>query len=195
MHWQPGNFFFNHLQRQILHSHTIIKDLINADHVDEVSIVDNATTTAAIVLQNVGWAFADGHFQKGDAVVMLHCAFQIQAVKKSIEAYVTHAEGSVIVVHLPFPMNSNEEIIVEFRKGEEGVERVFVDAAHAIGCVHVDVKEIGADICVSNLHKWFFCPPYVAFLYCHKSHLSPACTIMWFHFKRQYMCNRLKKEI
>ncbi|KAL8054558.1 hypothetical protein ABFX02_04G001200 [Erythranthe guttata] len=205
---QPDDFFFNHLQRQILHSRTIIKDLINADHVDEVSIVDNATTAAAIVLQHVGWAFAEGRFQKGDAVVMLHCAFQ--AVKKSIEAYVTRAGGSVIVVHLPFPVNSNEQIIAEFRKGlargrangkkvrlaiidhitsmpcvviparelvnicrEEGVERVFVDAAHAIGSVHVDVKDIGADFYVSNLHKWFFCPPSVAFLYCRKSPVSP----------------------
>ncbi|XP_051141941.1 L-cysteine desulfhydrase [Andrographis paniculata] len=205
---QPDDFFFNHLQPQIAHSRSIIKDLINADHVDEVSIVDNATTAAAIVLQHVGWAFAEGRFQKGDAVVMLHCAFQ--AVKKSIEAYVTRAGGSVIVVHLPFPVNSNEDIIAEFRKGlargkangkkvrlaiidhitsmpcvvipapelvricrEEGVERVFVDAAHAIGSVRVDVKEIGADFYVSNLHKWFFCPPSVAFLYCRKSPLSP----------------------
>ncbi|KAK4406873.1 L-cysteine desulfhydrase [Sesamum angolense] len=163
---QPDDFFFNHLQRQIIHSRSIIKDLINADHVDE-------------------------------------------AVKKSIEAYVTRAGGSVIVVHLPFPVNSDEEIIAEFRKGlargrangkkvrlaiidhitsmpcvviparelvkicrEEGVERVFVDAAHAIGNVHIDVKEIGADFYVSNLHKWFFCPPSVAFLYCRKSPLS-----------------------
>lgn len=205
---QPDDFFFNHLQKGILHSRSLIKSLINADHVDEVSIVDNATTAAAIVLQHVGWAFAEGRFQKGDAVVMLHCAFQ--AVKKSIEAYVTRAGGSIIVVQLPFPVHSNEEIIAEFRKGlakgkangrkvrlaiidhitsmpcvvipvcelvkisrEEGVEQVFVDAAHAIGSVHVDVKEIGADFYVSNLHKWFFCPPSVAFLYCRKSHISP----------------------
>ncbi|XP_073066257.1 L-cysteine desulfhydrase-like [Primulina eburnea] len=204
----PDDFFFNHLQRQITRSRSIVKELVNADHVDEISIVDNATTAAAIVLQHVGWAFAEGRFQKGDAVVMLHCAFQ--AVKKSIEAYVTRAGGSVIVVHLPFPVNSNEEIIAEFRKGlargkangrtvrlaiidhitsmpcvviparelvricrEEGVERVFVDAAHAIGSVHVDVKEIGADFYVSNLHKWFFCPPSVAFLYCRKLPVSP----------------------
>ncbi|KAK4482640.1 hypothetical protein RD792_009804 [Penstemon davidsonii] len=205
---QPDDFFFNNLQSQILHSRTLIKDLINADHVDEVSIVDNATTAAAIVLQHVGWAFAEGRFHKGDAVVMLHCAFQ--AVKKSIEAYVTRAGGHVITVHLPFPVSSNEEIVAEFRKGlasakangkkvrlaiidhitsmpcvviparelvkicrEEGVERVFVDAAHAIGSVHVDVKEIGADFYVSNLHKWFFCPPSVAFLYCRKTPISP----------------------
>ncbi|RAL45110.1 hypothetical protein DM860_015516 [Cuscuta australis] len=201
---QPDDFFFNHLQKRILHSRNLIKTLINAEHVEEVSLVDNATTGAAIVLQHVGWAFAEGRFQKGDAVVMLHCAFE--AIKKSIEAYVTRAGGSVIVVHLPFPVSSNEEIIAKFRDGlargkanglkirlaiidhitsmpavvipvcslvklcrEEGVERVFVDAAHAIGNVPVNVKEIGADFYVTNLHKWFFCPPSVAVLYCKKS--------------------------
>ncbi|KAL8224783.1 hypothetical protein R6Q57_017340 [Mikania cordata] len=204
---QPDDFFFNQLPTQILRSRILIKDLINAEDVSEVAIVDNATTAAAIVLQHVGWAFAEGRFNKGDVVVMLHCAFQ--AVKKSIEAYVTRAGGSVIVVHLPFPINSNEEIISEFRSGlakgksngrkvrlaiidhitsmpsviipvrelvticrEEGVNQVFVDAAHAVGSIPVDVKDIGADFYVSNLHKWFFCPPSVAVLYCRKSSLS-----------------------
>ncbi|KAI3805864.1 hypothetical protein L1987_21751 [Smallanthus sonchifolius] len=204
---QPDDFFFNQLPAQIIRSRTLIKNLINADDISEVSIVDNATTAAAIVLQHVGWAFAEGRFNKGDAVVMLHCAFQ--AVKKSIEAYVTRAGGSVIVVHLPFPINSNEEILSEFRLGlakgksngrkvrlaiidhitsmpsviipvrelvticrEEGVNQVFVDAAHAVGSIPVDVQAIGADFYVSNLHKWFFCPPSVALLYCRKSSLS-----------------------
>lgn len=52
---------------------------------------------------------------------------------------------------------------------EENVEQVFVDAAHAIGCTDVDMKEIGADFYTSNLHKWFFCPPSIAFLYCRRS--------------------------
>lgn len=53
---------------------------------------------------------------------------------------------------------------------EEGVDQVFVDAAHAVGCTpRVDMQEIGADFYTSNLHKWFFCPPSVAFIYTHKS--------------------------
>ena len=52
---------------------------------------------------------------------------------------------------------------------EEGVDQVFVDGAHAIGCTRVDMQEIGADFYTSNLHKWFFCPPSVAFLYCRKT--------------------------
>ncbi|AEE80314.1 L-cysteine desulfhydrase [Arabidopsis thaliana] len=200
---QPDEFYFNGLRRGLLASRTVISDLINADDVDEVSLVDNATTAAAIVLQKVGRCFSEGKYKKEDTVVMFHCAFQ--SVKKSIQAYVSRVGGSTVEVRLPFPVNSNEEIISKFREGlekgrangrtvrlaiidhitsmpcvlmpvrelvkicrEEGVEQVFVDAAHAIGSVKVDVKEIGADYYVSNLHKWFFCPPSIAFFYCKK---------------------------
>ncbi|KAG5379879.1 hypothetical protein IGI04_027721 [Brassica rapa subsp. trilocularis] len=200
---QPDEFYFNGLRRGLLASRTVISDLINADDVDEVSLVDNATTAAAIVLQRVGRCFSEGRYQKEDTVVMFHCAFQ--SVKKSIQAYVTRVGGSTVEVRLPFPVSSNDEIVSAFREGlkkgrangrtvrlaiidhitsmpcvlmpvrelvkvcrEEGVEEVFVDAAHAIGSVKVDVKEIGADYYVSNLHKWFFCPPSIAFFYCKK---------------------------
>lgn len=201
---QPDDFYFNKLKTGILQSRLVIKDLVNADHVDEISIVDNATTAAAIVLQSVSWGFSQGRFERGDACVMLHYAYG--AVKKSVEAYVTRAGGFVIEVQLPFPVNSVDEVVVEFRKAlergkssgkrvrlavidhvtsmpsvvipvkelvkicrEEGVDQVFVDAAHGIGCIDVDMKEIGADFYTSNLHKWFFCPPSVAFLYCRKA--------------------------
>ncbi|XP_074556853.1 putative L-cysteine desulfhydrase 1 [Curcuma longa] len=207
---QPDAFFFNHLQPGLLRSRSIVKDLINAADVDEVSLVDNATTAAAIVLQHVSWAFSEGVFHKGDAVVMLHYAYG--AVKKSIHAYVARAGGHVIEVPLPFPVSSDEEIIQEFRKAldlgkangrrvrlavidhvtsmpsvvipvkeltkicrQEGVDQVFVDAAHAIGNVEVDVQDIDADFYTSNLHKWFFCPPSVAFLHTKKCSSSASC--------------------
>lgn len=208
---QPDHFYFNHLKPAILKSRSFIKDLINADDVDEIAIVDNATTAAAIVLQQIAWAFWEGTFRPGDAVVMLHYAYG--AVKKSIEAYVARAGGHVIEVGLPFPVQSDAEIIREFRSAlaegkangrrvrlavidhitsmpsvlipvkeltricrEEGVDQVFVDAAHAIGNVEIDVKDIGADFYTSNLHKWFFCPPSAAFLHCKKSNSDPNST-------------------
>ncbi|VVB15206.1 unnamed protein product [Arabis nemorensis] len=206
---QPDRFYFEDLKPKISESRTVIKRLINAEHDDEVSIVDNATTAAAIVLQQTAWAFREGRFEKGDAVVMLHYAYG--SVKKSVEAYVTRSGGQVIEVQLPFPVVSADEIIDRFRNGlesgkangrrvrlalidhvtsmpsvvipikelvkicrEEGVDQVFVDAAHGIGCVDVDMKEIGADFYTSNLHKWFFAPPSVAFLYCRKSNNGTA---------------------
>ncbi|CAN1219295.1 Probable L-cysteine desulfhydrase, chloroplastic [Linum perenne] len=198
---QPDHFFLNLLQPAIANSRSLVASLVNARHVDEISLVDNATTAAAIFLQHCSWSFAEGRFSPGDAAVMLHYAYG--AVKKSVEAYITRAGGHVIEVDLPFPVRSEEEIVAEFRnalaKGkeegrrvrvavidhvtsmptvvipvkklvqicrEEGVEQVFVDAAHGIGCVDVDMQDIGADFYTSNLHKWFFCPPSVAFLYC-----------------------------
>ncbi|KAI4364641.1 hypothetical protein MLD38_020703 [Melastoma candidum] len=200
---QPDDFYFNSLKEGILRSRLVVKDLINADDVGEISIVDNATTAVAIVLQQMAWRFNEGTFRKGDAVVMLHYAYG--AVKKSVEAYVTRAGARVIEVPLPFPVISKEQIVSEFRKAlergklegrevrlavidhvtsmpsvvipvkelvkicrEEGVRQVFIDAAHGIGCVDVDMKDIGADFYTSNLHKWFFCPPSVAFLYHRK---------------------------
>lgn len=201
---QPDDFFFNTLRNGILDSRKIIKNLINADDVEEISLIDNATTAAAIVLQQIGRQFSSGKFCRNDSVIIFHCAYQ--AVKKSIEAYVIPVGGSVIEVELPFPVNSNEEIIAEFKKGIEGgkinggrvrlaiidhitsmpsvvipvrelirvcreeeVDQIFVDGAHALGSLNVDVKEIGADFYVSNLYKWFFSPPSVAFMYCNKN--------------------------
>ncbi|KAK9073781.1 hypothetical protein SSX86_006375 [Deinandra increscens subsp. villosa] len=198
---QPDDFYYNHLKPSILRSRQAIKTLINAGHVDEISIVDNATTGAAIVLQHVKWCFFQSKFNPGDTAVMLHYAYG--AVKKSVEAYVTRAGGHVIEVNMPFPIASDDDIITAFKNAlelgksdnrkvrlavidhitsmpsvvipvkelvkmcrDEGVDCIFVDAAHAIGSIEVDVQEIGADFYTSNLHKWLFCPPSIAFLHC-----------------------------
>eukprot|EP01018_Ginkgo_biloba_P021423 Gb_00650 [translate_table: standard] len=201
---QPDSFYFGPLQKGLLQSRETISSLVNAAHVEEISLVDNATTAVAVVLQQVSWAFMEGKFQNGDAVLMLHYAYG--AVKKAIQAYAARAGAYVIEADLPFPVSSNEEIIAKFRQAlgqskaegrrirlavidhvtsmpsvvlpvkdlikicrEEGVDQVFVDGAHAIGSVDIDMQDIGADFYTSNLHKWFFCPPSVAFLYCRRS--------------------------
>ncbi|XP_074565589.1 putative L-cysteine desulfhydrase 1 [Curcuma longa] len=201
---QPDEFYFHHLKPGILRSRALVRDLVNAADIEEISLVDNATTAVAIVLQHASCAF-----RKGDAVVILHYAYP--AVKKSIHAYIiARSGGHVIEVPLPFPISSDEEIIREFRNAldqaeaegrrvrlavichvtsmpsvvvpvkqltricrEAGVDQVFVDGAHSVGNVEVDVQDIGADFYTSNLHKWFFCPPSVAFLYARKASTSP----------------------
>ncbi|KAE8799916.1 putative L-cysteine desulfhydrase 1 [Hordeum vulgare] len=197
-------------------SRAAVAALVNAGDVSEISLVDNATTAAAIVLQHAAWSFAEGHFARGDAVLMLHYAYG--AVKKSIQAYVARAGATVVEVPLPFPVTSPHAIIAEFHAAlavakaggrkvrlavidhitsmpsvlipvkelvaicrQEGVDKVFVDAAHSVGQVPVDVRDIGADFYTSNLHKWFFCPPAVAFLHTRKGGHSfsapPPCRV------------------
>ncbi|XP_021312410.1 putative L-cysteine desulfhydrase 1 isoform X1 [Sorghum bicolor] len=212
-HWQglflaqPDAFYFHGLQQGLLRSRAAVAEAVGAGDVSEVSLVDNATTAAAIVLQHAAWSFAEGRFASGDAVLMLHYAYG--AVKKSIHAYVARAGATVVEVPLPFPVASADAIIAEFRAAlavakeggrrvrlavidhitsmpsvvipvkelvaicrEEGVDKVFVDAAHSIGQVPVDVRDIGADFYTSNLHKWFFCPPAVAFLHTRKDPIA-----------------------
>lgn len=59
---QPDDFYFNTLKKNILESRNIIKNIVNADDVDEISIVDNATTASAIVLQQTARNFAEGRY-------------------------------------------------------------------------------------------------------------------------------------
>ena len=52
-----------------------------------------------------------------------------------------------------------------------GVEQVFVDGAHAIGSVDINVHDIDADYYMANVHKWLFAPPVVAFFHTKAHHL------------------------
>ncbi|KAL6850007.1 hypothetical protein ACP4OV_020634 [Aristida adscensionis] len=201
---QPDAFYFHSLQPGLARSRAAVAHAVGAGDASEVSLVDNATTAAAIVMQHVAWSFAEGAFARGDAVLMLHYTYS--SVKKSIHAYVARAGATVVEVPLPFPVASAAAVAAEFRAAlavakaggrrrvrlavidhitsmpsvlipvkelvaicrAEGVDKVFVDAAHAIGQVPIDVRDVGADFYTSNLHKWFFCPSAVAFLHIRK---------------------------
>ncbi|CAL4957082.1 unnamed protein product [Urochloa decumbens] len=201
---QPDAFYFHSLQPGLAASRAAVAAAVGAGGASEVSLVDNATTAAAIVMQHVAWSFAEGRFAPGDAVLMLHYTYS--SVKNSIHAYAARAGATVVEVPLPFPVSSPAAVVAEFRAAlsvaksggrrrvrlavidhitsmpsvvipvrelvaicrEEGVDKVFVDAAHAIGQVRIDVRDIGADFYASNLHKWFFCPSAVAFLHIRK---------------------------
>lgn len=110
---QPDAFYFNTLQPALEKSRRALLPFIGLKEPDEVALVDNATTAAAIVLQHMAWQFTEGTFRKGDVVLMLHYAYG--AVKKSIHAYVARAGAQVIEVPLPFPLSSPDDIIREFR--------------------------------------------------------------------------------
>nr|GEW91259.1 probable L-cysteine desulfhydrase, chloroplastic [Tanacetum cinerariifolium] len=79
------------------------------------------------------------------------------AVKKSVEAYVT--SGRKVWLAVIDHITSMPSVVIPVKKlvkmcRDEGVDCIFVDVAHAIRSIHVDVEDIGADFYTSNLHKW-----------------------------------------
>ena len=148
----PEKFFFDFLQPKILKSRKAIQSLIKADYVEEVSIVDNATTAAAVVFQHVQRAFYEGKYDKGDSIVMLHYAYG--SVKKSAQAYIARAGGEVVEVPLLFPLTSVEEVVVQFRKalekakdgGRKKIRLAVIDHITSMPSVVIPVKRL-TEIC------------------------------------------------
>ncbi|KAL6211344.1 hypothetical protein ACLB2K_016571 [Fragaria x ananassa] len=93
--------------------------------------------------------------------------FQMALVKETTSGSRVRLAMIDHVTSMPFVLLPVKKLVEVCR--EEGVDQVFIDGAHGVGCVDVDMQEIGADFYTSNLHKWFFCPASVAFLYCRKS--------------------------
>lgn len=206
---QPDAFFNYDLEIDTNISRAAIAEMIGADSVDEVVLLDNVTTAVAMLAQDLVWDFVEGRFQKGDAVLLLNFAYG--AVKACFEGIISKAGGRVVYAKIPFPVSSASQILECFQKSldeltdenpgmvirfaiidhitsmpavllpvremvtlarRHGVEQVFVDGAHALGNVSINVREIDADYYSSNLHKWFFTPPTVAFFHCKPQHRS-----------------------
>ena len=53
-----------------------------------------------------------------------------------------------------------------------GVENIFIDGAHGIGNLELNMEDIDADFYTSNLHKWMFAPTTAAFVHCKAKHLA-----------------------
>ncbi|KAK1257194.1 hypothetical protein QJS04_geneDACA014721 [Acorus gramineus] len=96
------------------------------DDVEEVSIVDNTTTAAAIVLQQSSWGFSEDRFDHGNAGVMLHCAY----VKKSI-----HTSSAEV-------MSKFKEALNKGRSNGRKVRLAVINHITLMPCVVVPMKEL-----------------------------------------------------
>ena len=54
---------------------------------------------------------------------------------------------------------------------EKGID-LFVDGAHAMGQVDIDIMNLGSVAYFSNLHKWAFTPKSAAFVYISEKYLD-----------------------
>lgn len=152
---------------------------------DRVALVENTTSGVQAVLNSLP-------FQHGDQILITD--HQYNTVRLAVEARCRQTGAQPVVVRIPLPTDGDQiaerilaaagpqvrfalldhvtsatalvfpiqRICTELRR--RGIP-VFVDGAHAIGQIPLDLPAIGADWYVTNLHKWLFAPRGTALLH------------------------------
>ena len=185
MEREPVRFFEELMPDLLLKSREALGTFLNCSP-DDLAFVSNATSGVNTILRSL-------HFEQGDEILVPNHAYQ--ACRNSIDFVAKRWGAKVVEVAIPFPIDSPQtvvelmksacsertklvmidtvtsptglrmpfEALTEFFEGK-GVE-VLLDAAHGIGMIPLDLRELGASYVTSNCHKWLCAPKGSAFLY------------------------------
>lgn len=89
----PDAFCWDPLSEGFLAARTGLAELIGGPDVDEVVLLENATTGAAVVAVDCMWGFLEGRYARGDGILMFDSAygavkkcFQVTALSRRIKA-------------------------------------------------------------------------------------------------------------
>jgi isopenicillin-N epimerase len=181
----PTYFFTRLLPDRLAAARDELSIFLNADPAGLV-FVPNATAGVQTVLASLGLG-------AGDEIVTTDHAYV--AVRRQLAVLADRAGVTVRVVPVPLPVSGPDEVaaavlgglgpatrllVVDHVASPSGlrfpVERlvaaarvrdvpVLVDGAHATGLLPVDLRSLGADFWVGNLHKWL-CGPKAAAVLC-----------------------------
>lgn len=169
---------------------------------DRVALVENTTGGVQAVLNSLP-------FHDGDQILITDHTYN--AVRMAVEARCRQTGAEAVIVRIPLPTDG-EQIVervlaaagprVRFalldhitsatalvfpvqRLADELRRRgipLFVDGAHAIGQLPLDLATLGADWYVSNLHKWLYTPRGTAMLYASGSALPLTWPLATSHY-------------
>ncbi|KAL3700617.1 hypothetical protein R1sor_018639 [Riccia sorocarpa] len=146
---QPDHFIYHLLEDGILDSRRTIAKVINCPNLHEVLLVDNVTTAASTVAQDLVWGFLEGRYQKGDAIVLLNFAYG--AIKACFERVAAQVGARLIYAKIPFPVSSPSHVLESFRQSltkarEETPGRVIrlavIDHITSMPSILLPVKEM-----------------------------------------------------
>ena len=174
----PTGFYFNErpaLWRQAIE---VLARFMNADPAG-LAFETNATAAVNTVLKSLT-------FKPGDEILVLDHAYQ--ACRNTVELVAAKSGARVMPVALPFPPESEEQVVslilaavtsrtrlamidavtsptalrLPFERLTRELEGrgvdVLLDAAHGVGIVPLDVGTLGAAYVVTNCHKWLCTP-------------------------------------
>ena len=162
-----------------------LADFINADP-EGMTFVTNATSGVNTILRSLD-------LQAGDEIIISDHSYQ--ACWNTVDFVTNRTGAKTIVVPIPFPTKSNEQVIetilnhvtkrtrlalidtvtsptglrMPFEKLVAELQSrnidVLLDAAHGPGIVPLDIKKLQPAYITGNAHKWLCTPKGSAFLY------------------------------
>ncbi len=181
---QPVQFLVRELEPLLDNARAALAQFVGAD-ADDLVFAPNTTSGVNAVLRSLT-------FLPGDELLVTNHEY---AACRNALNYVAERSGAlVVVVNIPFPFSSADEIIAPILAAVTSRTRLalldhvssqtglvmpigrlvgelasrgvdtLVDGAHAPGMVPLNIKKIGATYYTGNCHKWLCAPKGAAFL-------------------------------
>jgi hypothetical protein len=88
----PDAFCWEPLEKGFAAARQQLADLIHSPSVNEIVLLENATTGAGVVALDVMWSFLERRYEKGDSILMFDSAYG--AIKKVFEVKSTSSSSS-----------------------------------------------------------------------------------------------------
>ena len=185
MEREPVDFLDGNLPARLDDARQVLAQFVGGHAIDLV-FVPNATTAVNAVLRSLPFGPEDE---------LLLTSHTYAACRKTIEFVAARTGARPVIVALPFPLRSDEEIVEAVLSGVSARTRLalldhvtsptalvlpiarlvselrargietLVDGAHAPGMVPLALTDLGAAYYTGNAHKWLCAPKGAAFLH------------------------------
>lgn len=185
MERQPIQFLVRELEGLLDQARSQVAGFLGAEETDLV-FVPNATTGVNTVLRSL-------RFEPDDELLVTD--HEYNACRNALDFVAVLWRARVVVVRVPFPLESEDQIVEAVLAGTTSKTRLalldhvtsqtglvfpisrlvrelaqrgidtLVDGAHAPGMVPLDLKQIGAAYYTGNCHKWLCAPKGAGFLF------------------------------
>ncbi|MBC8515385.1 aminotransferase class V-fold PLP-dependent enzyme [bacterium] len=186
MERQPSQFFARDVWEGLIGEALAPLASFVGARAEDLVFVENATVGTNSVLRSL-------RFEEGDELLTTTHAYG--AVRSSLSFVAQRWGASVVATKIPFPCESEDEIVEAVLRGfsertrllvidhiasdsalvfpvkrlaKEAKKRgvmVLVDGAHAPGHIPLDIPSFGVDWYTGNAHKWLYAPKGCAFLW------------------------------